>query len=87
MASLLSCPHCGTRPREEFTVRGDAGLTRPAPDAPQGEWDAYVFLRDNPRGWHKEHWHHTGGCRRWLVVERHTVSHAIRSVVDAGMPA
>ncbi|UJW87311.1 sarcosine oxidase subunit delta [Devosia sp. SL43] len=87
MASLLSCPHCGTRPREEFTVRGDATLIRPAADAPQSEWEAYVFLRDNPRGWHKEHWHHTGGCRRWLVVERHTVSHAIRSVVDAGMRA
>ena len=24
MASLIHCPHCGTRPKEEFTIKGDA---------------------------------------------------------------
>ena len=33
MASLIACPHCGPRPKEEFTVEGDAAIARPAPDA------------------------------------------------------
>ncbi|MGY3611362.1 sarcosine oxidase subunit delta, partial [Bradyrhizobium sp. Lot11] len=42
MASLISCPHCGARPKEEFSIRGDAGLVRPAPDAGQDAWYGYV---------------------------------------------
>ncbi len=83
MASLITCPHCGQRPREEFTIRGDASLIRPAPDAPQADWYAYVYLRDNPRGLFAEHWHHSGGCRRWLVVTRDTVTHEVYKVADA----
>ncbi|WP_417668258.1 sarcosine oxidase subunit delta [Roseibium sp.] len=84
MASLINCPHCGLRPKEEFTIRGDASVSRPAPDADGDTWHAYVHLRENPRGLHKEHWHHTGGCRRWLVVTRDTVAHDVASVEDAG---
>jgi heterotetrameric sarcosine oxidase delta subunit len=87
MASLISCPHCGPRPKEEFTVRGDASLVRPAPDAGDEAWHLYVYLRDNPKGPHREYWHHTSGCRRWLVVERDTVTHAVRGVSDAGLMA
>tara|TARA_R110002020_G_scaffold47651_2_gene135565 strand:- start:855 stop:1205 length:351 start_codon:yes stop_codon:yes gene_type:complete len=83
MASLITCPHCGTRPKEEFTIRGDASPVRPQPGAAFEAWDAYVHLRDNVRGPMKEHWQHSGGCRRWLVVERDTFSHAVHSVVDA----
>ena len=32
----------------------------------------YIYMRNNPRGRHYEFWHHEGGCRRWLVVERDT---------------
>jgi sarcosine oxidase subunit delta len=42
----------------------------------------YVYLRDNPLGWHKEYWLHTV-CRTWLVVERNTVTHAVGTVVPA----
>ncbi|MDO9416690.1 sarcosine oxidase subunit delta [Pararhizobium sp.] len=83
MASLISCPHCGPRPKEEFTIRGDASLARPAAGAPEEVWFSYVYLRDNPKGRHSEHWHHSSGCRRWLVVERDTTSHVIHSVFDA----
>ncbi|HRE22380.1 MAG TPA: sarcosine oxidase subunit delta [Rhabdaerophilum sp.] len=83
MASLISCPHCGTRPREEFAVRGDAAPARPAPEAPAADWHAYVHLRDNPKGRHREFWHHASGCRRWLIVERDTASHEVYSVTDA----
>ena len=82
MASLIRCPHCGARPREEFTVKG-AALPRPAPDAGEEAWFSYVYLRENPRGPYAEHWHHSAGCRRWLVVTRDTATHETLAVEDA----
>ena len=83
MASLITCPYCGVRPKEEFTIRGDAKPVRPAVDAPFAAWDEFVHLRDNVRGVMAEHWQHSGGCRRWLVVERDTFSHDVHGVTDA----
>lgn len=85
MASLISCPHCGIRPKEEFTIKGDANLGRPAPDAGSDAWYDYVYLRDNTKGRHKEYWHHSSGCRRWLIVERDTVTHKVHGVSDAAL--
>jgi sarcosine oxidase subunit delta len=85
MASLIHCPHCGTRPTQEFAIRSDAGLKRPAPDADASAWVDYVYFRDNPKGRHREHWHHAGGCRRWLIVERDTVTHTVYGVSDASL--
>lgn len=82
MASLVTCPHCGPRPKEEFTIKGEA-LSRPAPDSAQNVWYDFVYLRDNARGAYREYWHHTSGCRRWLVVERDTASHEIHQTRDA----
>lgn len=82
MASLIPCPHCGTRPKEEFTIKG-AALPRPAADADAGAWMDYVYLRDNPCGPYREYWHHTAGCRRWLVVSRDTASHEIAACTDS----
>ncbi|MER9629567.1 sarcosine oxidase subunit delta [Mesorhizobium sp. M0296] len=82
MASLIPCPHCGQRPKEEFTIKGEA-LARPAADASREIWFDYVYLRDNLRGAYKEYWHHTSGCRRWLVVSRDTATHEIEGVRDA----
>jgi methylglutamate dehydrogenase subunit B len=83
MASLIDCPHCGPRPTEEFYIKGDATLRRPDPAASEKAWHDYVFIRDNRMGRHKEFWHHANGCRRWLIVERDTVSHAVYQVTDA----
>ncbi|MBB1250089.1 sarcosine oxidase subunit delta [Rhizobium sp. G21] len=83
MASLITCPHCGVRPKEEFTIKGDAAPVRPAATASDKEWHDYVYLRDNPMGRYRELWHHLNGCRRFLVVERDTVSHEVYSVQDA----
>ncbi|WFU00808.1 sarcosine oxidase subunit delta [Rhizobium sp. CB3171] len=83
MASLITCPHCGTRPKEEFTIRGSASATRPAPSAPDEDWHRYVYIRDNERGRILEYWHHAAGCRRWLVVDRSNVTHEVFSVTDA----
>ena len=87
MASLIHCPHCGIRPKEEFSIGGDASLARPAPEASDEAWHAYVHLRSNPRGRHREHWQHLAGCRRWLVVERDTVTHEVFSVADSAAAA
>ncbi|MGL3607211.1 sarcosine oxidase subunit delta [Rhizobium sp. G187] len=84
MASLITCPHCGVRPKEEFSIRGSASPVRPAAGASDEAWHAYVFLRDNPKGRIFEHWHHTSGCRRFLVVERdNAASHEVYRVTDA----
>jgi len=84
MASLVFCPHCGSRPKEEFTIKG-AALPRPAPDAGEQAWMDYVYLRDNPRGRYEEFWHHTSGCRRWLVVTRDTATHEIEASRDVAL--
>ena len=83
MASLIPCPHCGMRPKEEFTIKGSADVRRPAPEADAHAWLDYVYLRENPMGRLSEYWHHSSGCRRWLVVARDSVSHDIYSVQDA----
>ena len=83
MASLIDCPHCGVRPTEEFTPKGEVAGQPPALDADIQNWVEYVHFRRNPRGRLLEHWHHHGGCRRWLVIERDTVTHQVYSVQDA----
>jgi methylglutamate dehydrogenase subunit B len=80
----IDCPVCGLRDETEFSYGGDATVVRP----PTGEsdpqkWYEFVFLRDNPRGPHREHWQHVHGCRQWLVVERDTLTNAMGTVVLA----
>ncbi len=82
---LIPCPHCGTRPVEEFTFLGDAKPTRPTTNDPSSmeQWFEYVYLRDNPRGAFDEYAHHSGGCRAWLVVSRNTETHEVYGAVTA----
>ena len=74
---LIPCPCCGPRSQTEFTYGGDASVKRPAADAPQAEWFAFVYLRDNPSGWHEELWLHSAGCRSWFKLRRDTRTHEI----------
>ena len=75
---LLPCPHCGPRDHSEFRYGGDASKTRPTlAQADAKVWHDHVFLFDNPKGPHKEYWQHVLGCRRWMVVERNTLTQAI----------
>jgi methylglutamate dehydrogenase subunit B len=82
---LITCPHCGTRPVEEFTFLGDAKPQRPSSNDPatMDRWFDYVYLRDNPKGVIDEYAHHSSGCRTWLVVTRNTETHEISDVVLA----
>jgi heterotetrameric sarcosine oxidase delta subunit len=81
----IRCPHCGERPSEEFTYLGDAAPKRPPSNdaAAMEQWFDYVYLRDNPKGVMLEYWHHSGGCRSWLVAERNTETHEFHSTVTA----
>jgi sarcosine oxidase subunit delta len=76
----IDCPFCGPRDHSEFSYGGDASIEYPALDASMEEWHDAIFLRENVRGMQAETWHHANGCRMWLVVERDTMTHEIRSV-------
>ena len=78
---LIRCPWCGERDESEFAYGGEAGIARPAePFAlTDAEWADYLFMRSNPRGAHRELWHHAAGCRRWFEAERDTVTYVIGS--------
>lgn len=82
---LLRCPVCGMREEDEFVYGGDAAAVRPEnPDALSDvEWTAFVYLRHNPKGGHREFWFHRFGCRRWLIVERNTVTHKVGAIVES----
>jgi sarcosine oxidase subunit delta len=74
----LPCPYCGLRGNDEFVYLGSADPVRPASaNAPAEAWSDYVFMRDNPAGANRELWHHTYGCRAWLVVTRDTRTHEV----------
>ena len=83
---LIECPWCGPRDETEFHCGGEAHIARPKdPDAlSDDEWANYLFMRKNPKGLHREQWHHSAGCRRWFNVERDTVSYQIKSVYKLG---
>lgn len=77
----IPCPHCGLRPETEFVYGGDANVDRPDPaTATDAEWAAYIYLRNNPKGPHRELWLHSAGCHTWLTVERDMVTHALGKV-------
>jgi len=82
---LIVCPHCGPRNSDEFTFRGEV-VRRPNVDASPIDWRSYLYDKANVSGWQDETWFHVAGCRRFLRVERHTISNEIRSVHDAAEP-
>ena len=82
---LIDCPCCGMRMASEFTYMGDATVTRPFDNEQDvSKWNAYIFQRKNPKGWHHEYWQHTGGCRAVLKVNRNTETHEIKLVQLVG---
>ncbi len=80
----IRCPVCGVRDHAEFAYGGDATVARPADDADSAAWRDYVYIWDNPRGPHRELWHHAQGCRSWIVVHRDTLTHEI---LDTRLPS
>ncbi len=83
---LIPCPHCGPRAQAEFVYERTVDSVV-APDAVPEEAMARLFTRANPRGLDDEIWRHTFGCRAWLVLSRHRVTHVIEAVCAVGPEA
>ncbi len=84
----IRCPWCGPREELEFSYGGQAHIAYPKdPDAlSDEEWAQFIFLRDNPKGWFRERWVHSQGCRRWFNALRHTATHEIAATYKPGEP-
>lgn len=71
----LRCPYCGVQADEtELTPGGEAHLTRHGPGSTDEQFEAYLFLRSNPRGVHAERWRHSYGCGKWFHAVRDTTT-------------
>ena len=81
---VILCPHCGPRNSDEFAHHGEIVSRPDVATADPAAWRRYLYLRANTAGWVEERWFHAAGCRRFLLVERHTVSNQIRRVVAFG---
>jgi sarcosine oxidase subunit delta len=76
---LIACPHCGERAQVEFSYERTLDSIVTLKMVP--EWAMRtLYERVNPRGWDDELWRHSFGCRQWLVMKRHRVTHEIESV-------
>ncbi|YBV96488.1 sarcosine oxidase subunit delta [Phyllobacteriaceae bacterium JZ32] len=86
---LIYCPYCHEeRPEIEFRHAGEAHLVRSPDIANQGEleFEAYLYLRQNPKGIVAERWRHIHGCSRFFNAIRDTVSDRIYLTYKAGEP-
>src|SRR3546814_4710115 len=52
----IDCPFCGPRDELEFKCGGQSHVQRPDLSASDGEWAEYLYVRENPKGWHFERW-------------------------------
>ncbi|MFC4271821.1 sarcosine oxidase subunit delta [Sneathiella chungangensis] len=80
---IINHPLLGPRDAQEFVYLGDARLIdRPdtMSETALDDFHAYLYLRDNPAGSHRELWYHEQGDRSWLVVTRDTTTHEILHV-------
>ncbi len=67
----LPCPHCGTRPVDEFIFGEIPVVPETLTDPDEIDLDR-SFMRANPEGVQRERWFHLFGCRRWMTLERDT---------------
>ena len=86
---LIKCPYCEQdRAEVEFSYAGEAHIERPRDPATlsDAEWEAFLFLRSNPRGTHFERWYHIHGCARYFNAVRETVSDKFILTYPSGTP-
>jgi len=71
----LRCPCCGIETDEtELAPGGEAHLKRFGPGSSDEDFEAYLFLRENPMGVHFERWRHAYGCGKWFLAARDTLT-------------
>jgi sarcosine oxidase, subunit delta len=74
----LRCPNCGAQADEtELAGGGEAHLRRAGPGSTDDAFEAYLFLRKNPRGVHFERWRHAYGCGKWFHAARCTETNEV----------
>ncbi|TCT37868.1 sarcosine oxidase subunit delta [Martelella mediterranea] len=86
---LIYCPYCEeARSELEFAAAGEAHIARPQNMAETSDeaFEAYFFLRSNPKGIHFERWRHTHGCGRFFNAARDTVSDRFLKTYKSGEP-
>ena len=86
---LIHCPYCEQDlPELEFRHAGEAHLIRPgaADEVDDETFEAFLYLRDNPRGRTFERWRHIHGCGRFFNAVRDTVSDRFVVTYKAGEP-
>ncbi len=82
----IVCPHCGPRAQAEFVFERTVDSVVQLDAVPK---DAMMtlFSRANPRGADDEIWRHSFGCRAWMVITRHRVTHEITATRAVGPEA
>jgi sarcosine oxidase subunit delta len=86
---LIHCPYCEEdRPELEFRHAGEAHVARPANIAEISDeaFEAYFFIRENPKGLAWERWRHIHGCARFFNAVRDTVTDKFVTTYRAGVP-
>lgn len=80
----IRCPWCGPRDECEFHYGGEHGIKRPEDtlNTDDETWANYLFMRQNPKGYHMEDWVHIAGCRQWFIVYRNTINNNIAFTRD-----
>jgi heterotetrameric sarcosine oxidase delta subunit len=80
----IPCPSCGLRDAAEFRHHGEV-RSRPDPrTVTPAEWRSYLYDQRNVAGWVSETWYHRAGCRRFVTVERNTITNETRPAATAG---
>ena len=86
---LIRCPYCEEdRPELEFRHAGEAHVARPSnmADISDEDFEAFFFIRENPKGVVFERWRHIHGCARFFNAARHAVSDKFIVTYKAGEP-
>lgn len=79
MALRIICPHCGSRPFTEFFFGGEVRRLASSTDTLDDDYRR-VWLPENLAGIQTERWFHSAGCRRWLTLERDTLTNEVHGV-------
>lgn len=83
---LIACPYCGPRSQAEFAFERTVEAIA-HPDATPDATIEALYTRTNARDFAWELWRHAYGCRAWLKLRRHVVTHEIAEIHLAGAGA
>ena len=86
---LIRCPYCGEdRPEIEFRNGGEAHIARSTDILAESDeaFEAFFYLRKNPKGLVYERWRHIHGCGRFFNAVRDSVTDKFLTVYEAGTP-